>query len=334
MPSPARRRELARGDHVLPGVFRLRLPLPFPGVPHCNAWAVAADGGLVLFDCGMHEERSLLDLDDALRQVGHQLDDVRLLVCTHGHVDHYGQAAAVLERVGCELWMHPDMEHAIAPETDSERYLERRVEIARLCGVPEAPLRRWASERRDAPSGIAAPVRPARPLTEGLTVETDVGAWVVLETPGHAPSHICLYSDQQRLLISGDHLTGRIALYFDHGYSPDPVGEFLISLDHVGSVDARLALAGHGKPFVNVPGKIAATRALVLERLERVEQALSQGERSPFDLRDDVLDLDDSRRGGVGWVGETLAYLIHLERIGRAVRHPGAAGAADSWSTA
>ena len=37
----------------MPGVWRLRLPLPWPGVPHCNAWAVRADDGVVLFDTGM-----------------------------------------------------------------------------------------------------------------------------------------------------------------------------------------------------------------------------------------------------------------------------------------
>ena len=52
-PRPARsaaRRELGRGERVLPGVYRLRLPLPWPGVPHCNAWAVASRGGYVLSD--------------------------------------------------------------------------------------------------------------------------------------------------------------------------------------------------------------------------------------------------------------------------------------------
>jgi hypothetical protein len=44
MPEPSRKRELGRGERVLPGVWRLRLPLPWPGVPHCNAWAIAASG--------------------------------------------------------------------------------------------------------------------------------------------------------------------------------------------------------------------------------------------------------------------------------------------------
>ena len=51
------------------------------------------------------------------------------------------------------------------------------------------------------------------------------------ETPGHAPSHVVLHQPERRLLLSGDHVLGRISLYFDHGWTPDPVGEFLASLD-------------------------------------------------------------------------------------------------------
>ena len=64
--SVARKRELGRGERVLPGIWRLRLPLPWPGVPHCNAWAVACDGGFVLFDSGMNEPDSLEQLERAL----------------------------------------------------------------------------------------------------------------------------------------------------------------------------------------------------------------------------------------------------------------------------
>ena len=42
----SRRRELARADRVLPGLWRLRLPLPWPGVPHGNAYAIAAGDGI------------------------------------------------------------------------------------------------------------------------------------------------------------------------------------------------------------------------------------------------------------------------------------------------
>ena len=101
----------------------------------------------------------------------------------------------------------------------------------------------------------------------------------MIETPGHAPSHVCLHQPERRLLISGDHLLGRVSQYFDFGYTPDPVGEFLGSLDKVEALDARLALAGHGRPFTDVAGHIAANRELVAEHLEKVSAALADGRR-------------------------------------------------------
>ena len=96
----ARKRELARADRVLPGLWRLRLPLPWPGVPHVNAFAIAAGDGVVLVDTGLHEPGALRQLERALDQAGLRLEHVRLLVCTHAHSDHYGLAAPIVERVG------------------------------------------------------------------------------------------------------------------------------------------------------------------------------------------------------------------------------------------
>src|SRR3712207_9428826 len=85
MAESTRRREVGRGERVLPGVWRLRLPLPWPGVPHGNAWALAAGDGIVLVDTGYHEAGSIGHLERALDQVGLKLEHVRLLVCTHAH---------------------------------------------------------------------------------------------------------------------------------------------------------------------------------------------------------------------------------------------------------
>ena len=136
---------------MVPGVWRLRLPLPWPGVPHCNAWALAAGDGIVLVDTGMDAPGSMAHLERALEQVGLRLEHVRLLVCTHAHFDHCGQAATIGERTGCELWMHPRHEHLTALGDDPEAALARRIEVARQSGVPEAPLEALgrASPRRE-----------------------------------------------------------------------------------------------------------------------------------------------------------------------------------------
>ena len=87
------RRDLGRGERVLPGLWRLRLPLPWPGIPHCNAWALADGDGFVLVDTGMYDSTSMEHLDRALHQVKLKLEDAKLLVITHAHSDHWGQSA-------------------------------------------------------------------------------------------------------------------------------------------------------------------------------------------------------------------------------------------------
>jgi glyoxylase-like metal-dependent hydrolase (beta-lactamase superfamily II) len=328
----SRRRELGRGERVLAGVFRLRLPLPWPGVPHCNAWALAASGGVVLFDTGMHQPGSLAQLERALDMCGLRLEDVRLLVCTHAHSDHYGQAASIVERSGCELWMHPNHEHMLRWARDPQAAIARRLEVARQSGVPEEPLRRYAAEQGARPSGIAAVVEPHRALLPGVVVATDLGPWTVHETPGHAPSHVCLFQPERRLLISGDHLLGRISLHFDYGFSADPVGEFLHSLDIVEALHARLCLPGHGRTFADVHAHIEGNRALVRERLQKTLAAIAEGDRpTAYEILPRVYDGESSSSSAPWLLIQTLALLLHLEVTGRARR---IAGESERWVAA
>jgi glyoxylase-like metal-dependent hydrolase (beta-lactamase superfamily II) len=326
---PTRSREVGRGEKLLPGIWRLRLPLPWPGVPHCNAWALAAGDGVVLVDTGMHEPGSMLHLQRALDQARLRIEHVRLVVCTHAHVDHCGQAPPIAEQAGCEVWMHPNHVHQTAAAADPERALLRRIEIARQSGVPEAPLERWAARRRGQGTGQAGTLTVDRELTEGATVDTDLGAWRVIETPGHAPSHICLYQPERRLLISGDHLLGRVSLYFDAGYTPDPVGEFLSSLDKAAGLDARLALSGHGRPFTDVAGHITANRALVAARLEAVREALAGGPRTAYEIAQEVYGEAFTEAMATWLLTKTRCWLIHLERLGEASRD---GGTPERWS--
>ena len=324
MRKPTRRTETGRGERVVRGAWRLRLPLPWPGVPHCNAWALSAGDGIVLVDCGMDTPGSLRHLERALEQVGLALEQVRLLVCTHAHVDHCGQASAVQSRSGCELWMHPRHEHLTASLDDRDAALARRIEVARQSGVPEVPLQRWAEQRREQGTGMSGPLAVARDLVPGVTVESDLGSWQVHETPGHAPSHVVLHQPEHRLLLSGDHVLGRVSLYFDHGWTPDPVGEFLSSLDAVERLDVRLTLSGHGRPFTDLHGHVEGNRALVRARLEAVVDALRErGEATAFELLPGVYGEKLVPETAAWLLTKMLCYLEHLERGGRVRRLAG-----------
>ena len=310
----ARRRELARADRVLPGLWRLRLPLPWPGVPHGNAYAIAAGDGIVLVDTGLHEPGSLRQLELALDQAGLRIEHVRLVVCTHAHSDHYGQAGPITERSGAELWMHPNHAHMTKAAEDPERTFQRRFEIARQSGVPTEALEAYREARVGTSFGIAEIVMPDRELLPGVEVETDLGTWQVHETPGHAPSHVVLHQPERGLLLSGDHLLGRVSLYYDFGYTSDPAGEFLNSLDVVDALPVQLILSGHGRPVRGARELSEANRRAVRERMQRIRDSLAGGPRTAFDIVPEMLDVELPGPMMIGWgLTEALCYLNHLE---------------------
>ena len=316
----AKRPEPPRTERVLPRIWRLRLALPWPGVPHGNAWAIESQGGVVMFDTGIGGKGRLRQLDLALAQAGFGVEDVRLVVCTHSHTDHYGLAGSIAAEAGCRLWMHPAWEHVRLVADDPAAALEQRIEVARQSGVPPAALERYREARSgEAETGIDAIKEPDRELLPGVEVETDVGRWQVHETPGHAPSHVVLHQPERRLLISGDHLLGRTVLFFDHGHTPDPVGEFLASLDRVEPLEVDLVLPGHGRTFRDPEAKIAESRRQVDELLGRVRGSLGAGERTAFEIVAEILGPDNVNSPASAWVLQiVLSCLDHLALAGEA----------------
>ena len=118
-------------------------------------------------------------------------------------------------------------------------------------------------------------------------------------------------------MISGDHLLGRTVLFFDHGHSPDPVGEFLASLDEVEPLDVNLCLPGHGRPFRDPDAKIAEARRQVGELLGKTRDGLAEGERTAFEIVAEIVGADNVNTPVSAWVLQiVLSCLDHMVIVG------------------
>lgn len=306
-----------RVEEVVPGVWRLRLPLFWEEIRSANAWVIGDRDGCVLVDCGMAGPGKLDTLALGLEAAGFSLPAVDLLVVTHCHGDHYGLAEQVVEAAGCELWMHPDHGHLTAEKRDLAELARKRVERGRRAGVPDALLERCADVTEEG-EGVAGIVEPDRLLVEGVVVETGAGAWQAIETPGHAPSHVCLFQPERGLLLSGDHVLPVWAPYFDHGYGEDPVGRYLAALEAVERLEPETLLPGHGQASAAARELVRASRRGVIGDLERILAELAHGPATCWALLTRTLELrSDLERA---WAVPTmLAYLEHLERQGAVV---------------
>jgi glyoxylase-like metal-dependent hydrolase (beta-lactamase superfamily II) len=83
------------------GIYRIPIPIPFrqAGGP-VNAYIIEEDHGIMLFDAGIEKEDAQTALVNGLAQIGCRFQDVNRIVLSHGHMDHFGAVAWVLEQIG------------------------------------------------------------------------------------------------------------------------------------------------------------------------------------------------------------------------------------------
>jgi len=312
--------ELVRTFDIAPGLWSLRLPLPWTDITHVNAYAIERDDGIVLVDCGAAGDPTCrVALDAALRLAGFAIEDVRVLVGTHTHSDHVGLAAWVIERSGAEFWMHPDTGHFYDATREPERIAAARERRSRQEGVPEHLLAVYGDVREET-DGVLATVAPDRPLLGSVKIGSKLGEWRVVETPGHCPTHVCLVQRDRRLIILGDLVASAFSPWFDYGYSEDPITQYLDSLDVVEALGSpALALPGHGRPIADLGAAIALHRRGVAGRLQQTLSAIAAGPAGAYVLTDRLFgDLDP--QAAVWRMTEVVCYLKHLRLAGTVVR--------------
>lgn len=286
---------------MAPGVHRMALPLGIHGVPTVSAYLLRGDDGDVLVDCGIAagtgeggaggaadgaDADGCAAIEAALRASGSALHRVRRLVVTHAHIDHFGLAGEVARRSGGELWMHEATLLDIAKYDDPDEAVDRRALMLADHGLYGPELTASAAGLRDWMPVMPSVGRPDRLLAGGERFTVGGRAWEVVPTPGHSPGHICLWSSDDRILCSGDHLLQVVSppVTFERGFETDPMGSYLDSLERVAALGPELVLPGHGPPFRDGARRARTILRGKRRRLEQVHDLVARRERTATEL--------------------------------------------------
>lgn len=320
-PGDAGARELAAG------VWRLRLPWSWVGVDHVNAYLLTDGSSHMLADCGPGGDPSCLTaLEHALRPTGVTLDELDHVVLTHAHSDHVGQIGEIVRRSGAEVWLHPDTAHVDAIMEQPARFSALRVRRARAEGVPERELA-WFADVREETDAIIEPVRADHDLVEGVVVPSPLGPLEVVFTPGHAPSHVALVQAERGLVILGDTVCSVFAPWYDYGFTADPVGELLGSLDRFSELGAMaLALPGHGRPLADLQAVVGEHRHGIAASLSAVRTAIADGPAGAYEIARRAFGPDPGAFTTFARTNLAASYLRHLRLRGEVTRATGSDG--------
>lgn len=267
----------------------ITLPTPFEVGP-INVYLFEGSE-LTLVDTGARTSRTMDTLRQGLAAHGYAVADLRQIIVTHAHADHFGLAAQIVAESGARVLTHRRNEYWL---TDFHNEWGRRHDF--YAGVlaesglsPE--LREAVRQATDVTARYAESVPVARLLDEGDILTLDGAPWQVLFTPGHAGGVICLYQPDRRLLISSDHLLKHITsnpLLEPPGHGETvrrrSLVDYLVSLRRVAEMDVSLALPAHGEPISDHRRLIQERFAFHRERQLRILSMLGNGGKTAYEI--------------------------------------------------
>ncbi len=264
-------------SELMPGIWRLPLPLRDSPLGHVNTYLVRTDDGYLLVDCGWDTADTLRALEGHLRALDIRLPDVRHLVITHIHPDHYGLAGRLREISSADLSFHRlERLYIESRYVDADELLSEMREWLRLNGTPPDELDRLNRGSMSMMERVQIAF-PDRTLDGGEEITCGRYAFRVIWTPGHSAGHICLYDARNKVLLSGDHvlphITPSVGLHVRT--TSNPLADYLDSLQLIGQLEAELVLPGHGEPFRGLPERTDELLAHHQRRLDEVIELLS-----------------------------------------------------------
>ena len=256
------------------GVRIYRIPLVlFPNNFVGYSYLLLNGGPPTLVDTGSGMGQSNDDLLDGLRAVrddfgeAFEVTDIERIIITHGHIDHFGGVAFMVEQTGAEVGIHPldrriltAYEERLAIATKDLRfYLER-------AGMDDA-------ERHEMIEHYSFFKSHVQSIEVNFTIDEDIEleGMRFIHAPGHCSGQVCIVLEDT--MLCADHILSQTTPH----QAPESIthytglGHYLDSLNKVKKVGGiQLALGGHEDPIQDIYSRIDEIHASHQRKLNRV----------------------------------------------------------------
>jgi len=312
---------------IYPGIHWIKLPIALENsdLEHINVYLIKGNKGYLLVDSGWNTDESFSTFHNYLLKNGIAFQEIKQILVTHVHPDHYGAAGHIKELSEAKILMHQIEKDFIKP---------RYIDMNELLALTDKQLSdNGASEDevetlRDATLGLENYIIATQPdttLHDGETINIGTFNFRIIWTPGHSSGHICLYEPEKKILFCGDHILPKITPNVGlHPHSIDnPLGRYIDSLQQIKQLDIELTLPGHDEPFKNPRRRINEIIRHHNLRNQEILNALESDGKSAYKIAQLITWSNNS-----GWndlppfhqrmaVFETLAHLEMMATEGR-----------------
>ena len=319
LPDPGSTRSIADGI--------IEINLPLPGKPTIiNIYLIdLRNGEWALVDTGTALQASLDAFQTALDREGVQAAQIRHILATHHHPDHFGASEHHQKRGDAQIYMHPEERSLIEfmsnmdPMAMFEHVRRHGIPVPDEPPEPASPGDSWSAGFKPAPKTDHA-------LEDGERLTLGEREFQVVHTPGHTGGHCCFLVQDTGTFLVGDHLLPRITPHIGvfAGGPTNPLGDFIASQEKCAALE-NVTLVGpaHGATYSDHTHR---AQQLIDHHEYRMREMLDFVRKKPanaFEVASDSFrwvfegDPQEQRFNRGAAVMETIAHLNLLEERNR-----------------
>jgi len=215
-----------------------------PNVHHipdivANPYLLVDPDGLTLIDAGL--PNAAKKVMAYIKNLGVSPHDLRRIVITHADFDHVGGLAALKKSTGARIHASQIEADAIATGRPSRPVRPKSLPLRILFGVLNLFFK-------------AAPVKVDEIVKDGQVLPV-LGGLRVVETPGHTPGHISLYSPSTGVLFCGDSIVSENGLQGSRPAVTWDQAKAAESVRKQAALGARVVCSGHGPVVMDAQDK-------------------------------------------------------------------------------
>ncbi|WP_339319142.1 MBL fold metallo-hydrolase [Paenibacillus sp. FSL R10-2734] len=339
-------------------ILQVSVPMDSP-LRQVNSYILPdEDGRITIIDPGPRSPDTEKCWLGIMQELNLSWKDVRDILVTHHHPDHYGLAGWLQSQSGCKVWMterahaearlmwgegsgddtdeyrgkdvgnHTGKDRGKDVGNDTENGVDNDVginEILPVNFIRHGMTEQWSNGIKAHLESFNSQVEP-QPVVSYLNVaepfRMGCREWQLIVTGGHAPGHVSLYHAGSGQMICGDAVLPQISpnVSLLPGSDPQPLQTFLQGLRELGSYSVSMAFPGHREPFAGFAQRVNSLLAHHEERLDTAAALLVSGPLSGFAVCEILFRSRVTTVHQMRFaMSETLAHLAELVRRERAV---------------